>query len=322
MGRILILRPGALGDFVMTLPVAAGLRERYPDAHVEVLARGSIAALADGIATRTGDLDAAGLHAFFTPGAAPDPKAAEFIRSFDLIISWLGDEFDRAVSDAGPVVVSVPCRPPSSQCGAPLNASRFFYQAVPQLRDVPWRPPRVQLTHDEKHQARGILRDHGLDPGRPIVGIHPGSGGRSKCWPPGHFATVIRALLADRRQVVTFCGEADATAVGQVQRAAGKPVPVLRDLSLRTLAGALSLCWRYLGNDSGVSHLAAAAGADCTVLFGPTDPAAWAPLGTNVRVLTADVPCRPCGEANPACSRRFECLLSLATERVLAELAR
>jgi len=322
MGKIIILRPGALGDFVMTLPIVAGLRERYPEAYIEVLARGSIATLAGGIAARTGDLDAAGLHAFFAPGVPANPKAADFIRSFDLAISWLGDDFHRAASGIGSTVVSVPPLPPHGGRSVRLNASRFFFHAVPQLRDVAWRPPQVQLTHDEQRQAAGILNRHGLDPALPVIGIHPGSGGRLKCWPAEHFASVIRSLLANDRQVVMFCGEADAAVVAGVQRAAGAPVPVLHELPLRMLAAVLSLCRWYVGNDSGASHLAAAAGTDCVVLFGPTDPATWAPAGANVRVLTADTDCRPCGQTSPACSRRLECLSSLAPERVLAELAR
>jgi len=292
-----------------------------------VLARGSIATLAGGIATETGDLDAAGLHAFFeraffTPGQAAGPDAIGYIRSFDLIVSWLGEDFRRTAASVGANVIDVPARPPIGDGAIPVNASRFFFHAVPQLGGVAWRPPRVLVTDAEKQQGAAILREHGLDPSAPIVGIHPGSGGRLKCWPPEHFARVVRRLRDDGRQVVIFCGEADAAAVASVERAAGVAVPVLRELPLRPLAAVLSLCRRYVGNDSGVSHLAAAAGADCIVLFGPTDPVAWAPAGENVRVLTAGVSCRPCGSTSPLCSRKVECLSSLAPDRVLAEIER
>ncbi|HUU68004.1 MAG TPA: glycosyltransferase family 9 protein, partial [Planctomycetota bacterium] len=183
-------------------------------------------------------------------------------------------------------------------------------------------PPRVLITDAEKQHAAGILREHGLEPAVPVIGVHPGSGGRLKCWPPEHFARVVRRMRDDGRQVVIFCGEADAAAVAEVERAAGVAVPVLRELPLRELAAVLSLCGRYVGNDSGVSHLAAAAGTDCIVLFGPSDPVTWAPVGENVRVLTADVACSPCGSTGPKCGRQLECLSSLAPDRVLAEIER
>ncbi|HUW31604.1 MAG TPA: glycosyltransferase family 9 protein [Planctomycetota bacterium] len=326
MQKILIIRPGALGDFIITLPVAAGLRERYPDAWIGVLARGSIATLAGGIATETGDLDAAGLHAFFEraffiPGRAAGSDAIDYIRSFDLIISWLGDDFRRTAASVGANVIDVPARPPAGG-GSSLSASQFFFRAVPQLRDAAWRPPRVHITHTEQQQAAAILRENGLNPAEPVIGIHPGSGGRLKCWPPEHFARVVRRLRGNGTQVVMFCGEADATAVASVERAAGVAVPVLRELPLRVLAAVLSLCRRYVGNDSGVSHLAAAAGTECIVLFGPSDPVTWAPAGENVRVLTTHVACSPCGSRGPKCGRKLECLSSLAPDRVLAEIER
>ena len=60
-----------------------------------------------------------------------------------------------------------------------------------------------------------------------------------------------------------------------------------RNLPLPTLAALLARCAAYFGHDTGISHIAAAAGTPSTLLFGPTDPATWAPQGAHVRVISA-----------------------------------
>ncbi|MFH0789970.1 MAG: glycosyltransferase family 9 protein [Pseudomonadota bacterium] len=93
--------------------------------------------------------------------------------------------------------------------------------------------------------------------------------------------------------------------------------PILKKSALPILAGVLSHCVGYLGNDSGVSHLAAALGVPTVNLFGPTDPAYWAPQGKDVTILTAGLPCAPCSpEVVKLCPEK-ECLLSLSVNLVL-----
>jgi len=307
--RILIIRPGALGDFILTLPVIAGLRELYPNAWIEVLARGRTASLAEGIADTTGNLDTCRPLA---AGGGP----SDYIGTFGLVITWSSDSHSAYVPQGfGGEAVVLPAVPPDGVC-----ASRFFFKSVPQLKGVEWEPPRVRLTSDECARADELLAANRLGGGADVVAVHPGSGGRGKCWPAESFARVISALLDAGRNVLMLQGEADAQAVADVRaELGGDCVPVLRDLPLRTLAAALSRCGRYLGNDSGVSHLAAAVQVECVVLFGPTDPEVWAPQGRNVTVLAADLECRPCGKTSPDCTDR-RCLTDVTPGRVLAAM--
>jgi len=303
--RILVIRPGALGDFVLTLPVIAGLRKLHPNARIEVLARGQNASLADGYADASGNLDVFG--PFGTGGSS-----SNYIGSFDLVITWSSNSSSTYVPQefAGEAVV-LPAVPPAGVC-----ASLFFFRSVPQLQGVEWEPPRVLLTSDERAGADKLLAADQLGGGAAVTAVHPGSGGRGKCWPPESFARVISALLDAGRNVLMLQGEADAQAVGDVcRRLATQRIPVLHSLPPRQLAALLSRCGQYLGNDSGVSHLAAAAGTRCTVVFGPTDPAVWAPAGTNVTVLTADLECRPCRKTAPDCKAR-RCLADVTPRRV------
>jgi len=299
--HIVVIRPGALGDFILSLPVVAGLRLRYPRAHICVAARGGVVSLAEGTATAVADLDvvAGSIH--------------NYINSGGFVIIWGGNSSNAYVpADFAGEILELPAQPPA---GRP--ASRSWFEMVPQLAGVPYAPPRVCVRDEQLAVACGLL---GSLP-RPLVAVHPGSGGRGKCWPAAHFAKTIAILRASGRGVVLIEGEADADAVAQVQHETGETLPVLRHLPLRTLAAVLSRCNAYLGNDSGVSHLAAALGIPCTLIFGPTDPAVWAPENPGVRVMVADLPCRPCGSIRLQCTHR-RCLLDIRPEKVAAQVLR
>jgi len=117
--------------------------------------------------------------------------------------------------------------------------------------------------------------------------IHPGSGSPAKNWPAERFADVVRGLGdAPLRLVV---GEADAGAADAVDAALGRRLPRLVQPSLTELAGRLAGCRAYLGNDSGVSHLAGLCGTRTVALFGPTPATVWHPLGPRVTVVPFNV---------------------------------
>jgi ADP-heptose:LPS heptosyltransferase len=99
------------------------------------------------------------------------------------------------------------------------------------------------------------------------------------------FAAVAQEVRERGFPVMLVEGPADGDAVRAVQESAG-PLPVLRGLAVRELARQLAQGGLFVGNDSGVTHLAAWLGLPTIALFGPTDPSSWAPLGT-VRVLRA-----------------------------------
>jgi len=144
---------------------------------------------------------------------------------------------------------------------------------------TPWKVPAAWCE-----AAGSELRKIGAAADRPRVLIHPGAGGEAKCWPLENFLR-LAGLLAG---VVFVVGpvEADRWPAGRIERlrAAG---PLLVCPKLELLAGAAAGAAAFVGNDSGVAHLAAAVGTPTVVLFGPTDPAHFAPVGRAVKVLRA-----------------------------------
>jgi heptosyltransferase-2 len=123
----------------------------------------------------------------------------------------------------------------------------------------------------------------------PIIAIHPGSGSHEKNWPLENWIGLFLpgSRFADLKGLVVISGEADEAQTDELDREwKNRGVRFARNLPLPSLAAVLDRSI-FIGHDSGISHLAAAAGANCILLFGPTDPDVWAPRNENARVLRA-----------------------------------
>ena len=176
------------------------------------------------------------------------------------VVAWMNAEIKGALLVA-------PSRPATT-----THCARYLLESLAPLGiDLTWdaRPLRVTPIGSDE------------------VLIHPGSGSPTKNWPARRFASVIRGLDLRVRLIV---GEADVEACVEVERLVGRPLPRLQQPPLEELASRLAGCRAYLGNDSGVSHLAGLCGARAVVLFGPTSPDVWRPLGPDVRVLSFETP--------------------------------
>ena len=137
-------------------------------------------------------------------------------------------------------------------------------------------PPPLTPNSQEEDAAAAFCR--ALP--RSFLALHPGSGAPAKTWPAGRFHALAAALSPDRPWLL-------------VRGPAEPPAPpprgavVASELPLRILGAVLARAGLYVGNDSGVSHLAAAEGAPTLALFGPTAPEVWSPLGPRVVTLRA-----------------------------------
>ena len=139
-------------------------------------------------------------------------------------------------------------------------------------------------------QDRQFAHDFLRDLSRPVIAIHPGSGSETKNWPLEKWIELGNALLRStnfRGSLLVVAGEADESQIAQLDAIrANARVTFAKDLPLPHLAAVLEST-TFVGHDSGISHLAAAAGANCILLFGPTDPQIWAPQNEKVQVIRA-----------------------------------
>jgi heptosyltransferase-2 len=294
--NILVIRGGALGDFIVTLPTLGLLRQRWPDAYMEVLGHRQLAE----IAIKRFYLDAARsvnhgpLSAFFTPRAVLDPAWMEYINDFDLVLSYFYDPdglFEQNLRRCQPgEILTYSPRVPGN-FGRP--AARYFAGMVEPLGLAlgPDASSEIFPTAEDEAGARAFLS--GLAPEARLVAIHPGSGGETKNWPRENWAELGRRIAAEfpGATLLLIEGEADAEPA-EYLAAAWREVPHLRArlLPLPILAAVLREARLFLGHDSGVTHLAAAARRDLPIvaLFGPTDPQVWAPPREGVRALRGE----------------------------------
>lgn len=288
MDRILVIRGGAIGDFILTLPALQALRDAHPQACIEILGYRHIAELVNNrfYANQVRSIEYAPLARFFAKGAELSPELADYFASFDLVLSYLYDPdriFENNLRRCG---VEEIIRGPAKIAGH-AHATRQLAEPMEELglAVADFRARFYPSTADQEF-ARSFLQ--GLP--RPIVAMHPGSGSESKNWPLKNWLDLGNDFLDSKKftgSIVVVSGEADQKQSELLESAwSNARVRFAKNLALPEL-GALLGATTFLGHDSGISHLAAAAGANCVLLFGPTDPEIWAPLGENVRIIGA-----------------------------------
>jgi heptosyltransferase III len=269
--RILIIRPAALGDTIVTAPVIAALRGAAPDALVRIAGRLDYLPLLVGpcLADACCSTDDAAFTSLYTRGPLALPPT-------DWVVAYLSDEDGslqaRLAGSVERVAVFDP-RPPDD--GSVHIVDHLLSALRPLGINAPAGACPALASPNPSHRA-------GND--APVV-IHPGSGGRAKTWPAAAWAEVMDGL-GDVPVVVT-AGPADGEIIGALEEHVGQRegCTLLRCPSVMILAQVLSEARAYAGVDSGVSHLAAALGVPSVVIFGPTHPATWAPRGPRVHIL-------------------------------------
>ncbi|HZO29778.1 MAG TPA: glycosyltransferase family 9 protein [Chloroflexota bacterium] len=291
VSRILVLRPGAIGDTLVTLPAIQALRQRFPSAKIEMA--GNPAALpllaSSNLVDRCLAFDDPRVTRLFVAGA---PLADDPFLGLDSAVAWCADPdgvLARALTARGASqVVVAPSRPPP---GRQVHVARHLVETLRplgiELAD-PLELPSLRSSTGSERQAREELLALGLK-GRAFVAVHPGSGSPTKNWPAERFAAVIDAL-EERYGMPSLVlgGPADAETVARLGAATRNRSLVLLDRPLGVVAAVLRRARAFLGNDSGLSHLAGLLGVPTLALFGPTDPVVWSPLGPRVRVVRSE----------------------------------
>lgn len=278
--RRLLIRPGALGDCIASLPALEALSgDRLRGDYTEVWTAAAQVPLMR-FADRARAISSTGLD-LLELDLAPAALREE-LRSFDSIVSWYGTtrpEFRAAVGDLP--VHFLPALPGALPGDAGLAACEFYSRQAESLGvRVARRTPRLPV------QRAAAL---------PYAVIHPYSGSAHKNWPLDRFL----ALAARLSTPVVF------TAGPEEELPAS--VPQQRFDDVWALAQWLGNAALYVGNDSGPSHLAAAAGAPVVAIFGPSDERVWAPPGARVvRARGAD-PWPSVDEVLAACVELPEC---------------
>lgn len=287
-GKILVIRGGAIGDFILTLPAIAALRKNFPDAFLEVLGYPHIAqlALAGGLVDRIESLGARALAGFFARNGELAEELVDYFSEFDLIISYLYDPdkiFSTNVARCTQAqFITGPHRPNEH---AIVHATQLYLKPLERLAIFDADPiPRLRVN---SNPPSPLFRNSTGNADERIVALHPGSGGEHKNWPEAKWAELLQNLINNTPfNFLLVGGEAEGERLQQL--AAALPparVRVAQSRPLPELAQMLQQCAAFIGHDSGISHLAAAVGLPGLILWGETTEEIWRPPSDKIIVL-------------------------------------
>ena len=278
---VTVVRRGAIGDFVLTLPAIQALWSHYPGCVLQIVGNPGIVRLAH--PGKIVDVDSASLIGLYSDSDRSDSELNSVFGDSVVVLAYTAQdsvEFARRLGESTPARILVHDPRPEGSSGhiaqqlfTPVQAAGFADS---------FDLPRIELTQENLELSRKLL---GGATGLRTIVVSPGSGGRHKCWPIERYADIVEKVVALGFRALVVLGPAEEHLAGGSFLRAANDVRIVQPPDLVQLAGLLQSADLYLGNDSGPSHIAAAVGVPSVVLFGPTDPNLWAPLGRSVEVI-------------------------------------
>jgi heptosyltransferase III len=280
VGRGLIIFPGALGDLICLVPAIHAFGERHRKIAFELMARTELARFAErrmGIVAGH-SIDRREVALLFSERGWESEAARDFFRQFDCIDCFFASDDERFCASLRGVargeVTFYPFRPHGSG-----HVAECYLRTIGANNSRPLRNS-IELMPDDLRLAQRRLDELGLEPGGFVL-VFPGSGSPRKNWPAVNFVQLAERIRLIH-PVLVVLGPAERGLAASFH--ACDLLSVVGDLELGELAAIARVARCFIGNDSGVSHLAAAAGARGLVIFGLTDPQRWRPLG-EVKII-------------------------------------
>ena len=324
--RILIMHQGAIGDFILSLPAIAAFRFHYPRAsitiwgHTEILRLISSSPYSD----ETSSLEQPGLALFYAEQGFETTFLAERFTSFDVICVFGGKQQSPFVANLKKAGVEKVYHiftfpPPESK----THVIEFQSSQLSAL-DLPLKTtvPKLLLSESAGRNATRFFKQAGIDKHTLTVALHLGSGSIKKAWQVHSFAALARKLRSNHgAQIIVPVGPADTKVSKDYFKIMSSPGSIpIKNLPLDELAAILKQCSLYVGNDSGITHLASAVGTPVVALFGPTDSQVWGPRGKCVSILFGKTDCSPCSRERMHECIEQKCLENLSVEEVYGKV--
>ncbi|MGE5172292.1 MAG: glycosyltransferase family 9 protein [Betaproteobacteria bacterium] len=288
--KTLIHHDGALGDALLSLTCIDAIKADSSSVHVQ--GRQDVVAFLK----ETGCVDAAsssGASAYASLYTAADLDTRKFLSRFDRAFVFTARSDSPLPANIGALIPdtrTVGTIPPDD-----VKIHVALYRLAQLFPDrLSAEPPVLHCSQQSRDGSQSLIEAAGYVGGRMLIAVHPGSGGKSKCWRlDRYFELVVKLRKSCNPFFLLFSGPAEGLHMKkQIDRFSLGCDDVLHvsGMELIQAASLLSLCSLYIGNDSGFTHLAAAMGCAVIALFGPTDPVLWRPTGPRVEVVSAGFP--------------------------------
>ncbi|HVC82060.1 MAG TPA: lipopolysaccharide heptosyltransferase II [Chloroflexota bacterium] len=332
--RILVIKPCCLGDVLMTTPVLAALRARFPDAAIDyAVGRHAAPAIAGHPEARRlveagpgGGRGLRNLLALLRRMQAGRYELCLVLERSPLftVLPWLAGIPARAGIDSGGRGFALNVRVPWDE--SLHEADLYLSVAAAVGCPVEGHTLRFEPGPAAVARVEQLWADQGLR--RPVVAIAPGGGTNpgmdlpEKRWLPERFAALADRLHQDHGATIAILGGPLDRAACEAMRAAmrGPSLDLWGPAPFAERGAFLRRCALYVGNDSGPTHLAVAVGCPVVAIFGPTDPVLYGPYHARARTVRRDLACSPCFIHGhfPPCPNQHACMQGLPLEEVLA----
>jgi predicted lipopolysaccharide heptosyltransferase III len=333
--RILVIRLRSIGDTVLSTPSLIALKRFLPHARVDILLEDWVAPVLDGFT--------------FVDEIIPLKRGSATSRA--RIASRLrGNKYDVVYNLHGGTTATLLTR--ASGANHRVGYSSYQYARLhnhlapssstlwnrdkthsveQQLALLGWtgvpvtdRPPtQLAITDEAVESIAARLRAEGLDDTTPFAVIHPTAAFDTKQWATDKFARVAENLSALGLAVVVITAPAEASVAEKLRQDSKVLVTTLTNLSLPEVTALTSQARLFVGNDSGIAHIAAAVGAPCVVIFGSSNIAHWRPWAKNAaEIVLEEMECQPCHGYYCEKFEQPECIKRVPVERVAAAIER
>ncbi len=307
--RGVILQPGAIGDCILTLPLAQIMKDSLDLGAVDIIGHTEYTGILPGRTCIDGirSMESLDLHRLFAESSSFDVTDGDALINdfgeYSYVVTFLGEpgsNFEQNLiftvnCSHSADVITLSLKPPERYS---KHITEYYTQGL--LEQIAISPERcrvnqssilIRAAESDINEGRDLLNEEGIGLSGKLVILHPGSGSLEKSWHLENFLAVGNDLLSKNMKVIFLLGPAEVERFSKKQLEKIKSVgKCFTDLSMRRVLGLLSCADAYLGNDSGITHLAAALGVRTIAVFGPTAPDVYKPIGPSVTVFSSDIP--------------------------------
>ena len=332
--KLLVIRLRSIGDTVLTTPSLVALRRFLPHTSIDILLEDWVAPVLDGSplvdrvisiprhsnaarARIARDLHRTGYDVVYNLHGGTTATFLARASGARQRVGYAHYQYARLHNHVAPSPQEIWSRP-------------TLHSAEQQLALIGWTGvpvsdrPATQLAVTER-AARSVaarLAAHKIN-SEPVALIHPAAAFETKQWPTENFARVIDEVAARGLTPVVIVAPKEKQVLDSVVQQSSARVIGLTDLSLPEVTALAARAQLFVGNDSGIAHMAAAVSTPCVVIFGSSNVAHWRPWTTNQNeVVREEMNCQPCHGYFCAEFETPQCILRIPVERVVAAIDR
>ncbi len=331
--RVLVVRLRSIGDTVLATPALDSLRRFLPDAQLDIVLEDWVAPLLDGF-------DAVDNIIMIARGSLPSrTRTARRLRAtrYDVAYNLHGGTTATLLVRASGArhrvgYASYQYRRlynHSAPTSSELWASEKTHSVEQQLALLGWtgvpvsdRPPtRLAVTMAADASIAARLQAAGIAQAQPFALIHPAAAFDSKQWATKNFARIAEFLHARGLPTIAITAPNETSVLTQLVNTSSIPLTLFSDLSLPEVTALAARARLFVGNDSGIAHIAAAVRAPSVVVFGSSNIAHWRPWAVApAAIVREEMPCAPCPGYTCGEFAEAQCIRRVTVERVVAAI--